>query len=266
MATSSNRRVKRGKAQDAQTKLKRELAKSGKRVKREVSLDAIKSDRDVIANNAAYEARERGPESMVMWVTGVVNLFAKKNFAADDKVARYFTKEEARIRTMTRRDKLLTVSERDKSGVSASQFLSVLKMAKMAGGASMWKRCTDIGSNWTLSQELATKARKSHKESSGKWPSDAWLAKTLATVKARKRGNAGKGGNKGGIKLGAPALAARMVKDARDFKSRLRKVMVGTGSETLVQGIIRNAERLAKAVKEFTAAAEKAEKAAAKAA
>jgi hypothetical protein len=261
MATATKRRVQR----DAQAKLKKELGKVSKRVRAEASLDAIKRDADVLANNRAYEARERGPESMVQWVTGVVKLFAdpKKNFGVNDKTARYFVKEEARIRSLTRRDKLATVSERDKRGVSGSQFLSVLKMAKTAGGAAMWQRCTNVGSNWTLSQELATKARAQYKKSDDKWPTDKWLTSTLAAIKTRKRGNAGKsGGNKGGIKLGAPALAARMLKDAREFKSRLRRMMIDTGSETIVQGLIRNAETLAKRVKEHAAKIAKAEQAA----
>lgn len=257
MATATKRRAKRGKAQAE----KAANDKTAKRVKSGVSLETIKRDRDLASINAAYETRESSASSQVQWVSDVLRLFAsdKKNFAIDDAIVQHLVKVESDIRMAARKRRGDPMPTANKRYVGKSQFVGVLRMAKMAGGVAMWKLCADVGNNWALAQELASKCRAYHKAHDAKWPARSFVEAKLTARKAAKAKSARGGG--GGIKLGAPALINRIASDVKDVKRRFHKLAVELGMEVQLRALMNASERFAKAMKEHAAKAARAEKA-----
>jgi hypothetical protein len=256
MATSTKRAMKR----DAQKALKKELTKTGKRVKSGVSLETIKRDRDLQSINEAYATRESSANSQVQWVSDVLKLFAsdKKNFAIDDAIVKHLVEVESEIRMAARKRRGDPMPTANKRYVGKSQFVGVLRMAKIAGGVAMWKVCAEVGNNWALSQELASKCRSYRKDHKDKWPSVAFVEQTLAKRKAKKAKSAKRGGNGGGIKLGGPALIKRINDSVKELKARNIKLIREMHCEVDMQRIQKAAAVLVQRLKEheFKLAAE----------
>jgi hypothetical protein len=196
MATATKRKVVR----DAQQRVKKDLAKKGKikgikaskstekEGKAVVSVDVLKSDPKIIAAFKEYDTDERAAGSMIKLMNRLVSIWASNEAYGTDKAhMQFLIDREREIRTAVRREYVGVLTERDKKGVAASQFVGVLKLAKL-GGEKMWKRGVDRAHNWTNAKELATAVNQFAKKNNNAMPDNKWLDKKLAAIKRGKKG------------------------------------------------------------------------------